>query len=118
MEAAINSDSTIADKIYERYRDELYEEDKLIKDRITWLLTSQTILFTAYGFLKTESQILYLIVPLGFIISWLIYIGVLAALLACFYCRNRLKKIGLEPKEHYPRYHRKKIPIMLHTYII
>ena len=42
---------------YEDLREKWTHEDDLINHRITWLLLSQTLLFTAYGiFLQTASQ--------------------------------------------------------------
>jgi hypothetical protein len=70
------------------YRDRLAFEHELINRRLTWLLTSQALLFAAYGFAlkgdETEGKALFLkAVPTsGAIIASLILVGVVAGLLA------------------------------------
>lgn len=64
-------------------------EHDLLNRRVTWLLTSQTILFAAYG-LSLGKDINYTlavkfrsVVPwLGIIISLVIWLGIIAALIA------------------------------------
>lgn len=69
-----------------QYEDRLKFEHELINRRLTWLLTSQTILFAAYGFATgsgSGTEVFLLVTPIaGAVISGLIFIGVVCAILA------------------------------------
>ena len=80
-------------KFYERER----FEHELINRRLTWLLTSQTILFAAYGVaLPSGPNVADIFLKVtaisGTLIAGLILLGVLAAILAKAYCLEGLSK--------------------------
>ena len=66
-------------------------EDNLVNQRLTWLLTSQTIMFSAYGLIlqfggseisceeNRHYQLLKVIIFLGMTTSALIFLGIIAA---------------------------------------
>lgn len=88
---------------YEDLREKWTHEDDLINHRITWLLLSQTLLFTAYGiFLQTASQPDHLasvdklipIIPfIGFLICIIIMWSILTALVTMRCLRKQNEKI-------------------------
>ena len=91
-----------------RYERELYDErlkfeHELIHRRITWLLTSQSLLFAAYGFAYDSyrsAETFLKVTPLaGAAISLLILIGVLCGACAKRTCWKRFKKDN--PKEQF-----------------
>ena len=70
---------------YKEFWDRLKCEHELLNQRITWLLTSQTILFAAYGFTLTKDNILAMnfqtvIAASGMTAAILMLIGILAGL--------------------------------------
>jgi hypothetical protein len=70
---------------YKEFWDRLKFEHELLNQRITWLLTSQTILFAAYGFTLTKDSILAMnfqtvIAASGMTAAILMLIGILAGL--------------------------------------
>ena len=70
------------------YTDRLKFEHELINRRVTWLLTSQTILFAAYGVaLGNSDQGLFLrtVAVTGAVIAILVFFGIVAAF-AAKYC--------------------------------
>jgi hypothetical protein len=92
---------------YEDLREKWTHEDDLINHRITWLLLSQTLLFTAYGiFLQTASQPDHLasvdklipVIPLiGFAVSIIIMWSIGAALASMRFLRKQNKEIVAKP---------------------
>ena len=74
--------------IKNEYFKKLKFEHKLLNQRLTWLLLSQTILFAGYGIVLKEgkdgTQNFYVIATSGFIIACLILIGVIAGIIAKF----------------------------------
>lgn len=96
----------------DKAREELKErgefEHELLNRRVTWLLTSQTILFAAYGLSFNENvngtavTEFRMVVPLlGLIISFVIWLGINAAFLAKI---TALKKFNekVETKDKQP----------------
>jgi hypothetical protein len=86
----------------DRYADRLQFEHQLINRRLTWLLTSQSVLFAAYGFAtrpENPPKVFLLVTPIaGAVISGLILIGVACAILAkCAVWRDFQKKYTKEP---------------------
>jgi hypothetical protein len=90
---------------YNNFREQWTHEDKLINHRLGWLMNSQTILFAVYGVLLGAKvpgtsvpfdnnlliqipSMLKLIVKLGCITSLLLWLSVLAAVMAL----NALRK--------------------------
>ena len=69
---------------YEVYSHRMQFEHELINRRITWLLTSETILFAAYSFAleNKESPFLEIVASVGLWISLSVFLGVIAAILA------------------------------------
>jgi hypothetical protein len=73
----------------EEYQKQLQTEHELINRRLTWLLTSQTILFAALGFmlekgvLSMQNKLFSIIVAcLGLAISVFILIGIIMGVIA------------------------------------
>lgn len=61
-------------------------EHELLNRRVTWLLTSQTILFAAYGLSiseKSDGKVFREVIPIvGIVLSSIILIGIIAAFIA------------------------------------
>jgi hypothetical protein len=61
-------------------------EHELINRRVTWLLTSETILFAAYGVaLEKEPLFLKIVAIVGLAVSAAVFAGIVALLLAKIY---------------------------------
>src|SRR6266498_6000514 len=76
------------------------DEDRLISDRFSWLLTSQTIFVGAYAILLTQNNIpeqvqvaLDLIPPVTCLICLINYVSILGAVLAIYLFAVLLIKI-------------------------
>lgn len=73
-------------------------EDELINQRLNWLLTSQSLLFVAYGVLTKYSKLEHLItiIPqIGLLICIFILIGILAAVAAQIYLSRKYGPVGV-----------------------
>lgn len=74
----------------EKYWDLKHKEDELMSQRLGWLLTSQIVLFAAYGILIKDfpagnnKRLIYVIEGFGITIACLILIGILAAIIASY----------------------------------
>lgn len=74
----------------EKYWDLKHKEDELMSQRLGWLLTSQIVLFAAYGILikdvppGSNKRLIYVIEGFGITIACLILIGILAAIIASY----------------------------------
>ena len=74
----------------EKYWDLKNKEDELMSQRLGWLLTSQIVLFAAYGILikdippESNKRLIYVIETFGIAIACLIFIGILAAIIASY----------------------------------
>ena len=80
-----------------RYDEHCKFEDQLIANRLSWLLTSESILFAGYGVIlrgdmtsKYQASRIFFIV--GITVSILIFVGILAAVLANVHHRRDLQK--------------------------
>ena len=96
---------------YNRYCRELDKEDKLLNDRVTWLLVSQSILFAAVqlGGKGPEGSIIEIIAKVGCALSVIIWLSVLAAIFSFLRYRSQLKKCcppANDPDKAYPQVHR------------
>lgn len=67
-------------------------EHELINRRLTWLLTSQSLLFAAYGLVYASnklqdqvSKITHGIALVGMVIAGIIWVGIVAAIIASLY---------------------------------
>jgi hypothetical protein len=89
---------------YQIVRSQIEHEDNLINQRLSWFVASQSFLFSAYAILLsaasqgrlqrfvTQQEILFFLIPLVAIgVSILIYITVIAAMLAMANLRRLLK---------------------------
>ena len=81
--------------IYHAVREQIEHEDNLITQRLTWLVASQSFLFTAFAILVNapvasklpilalkQDQVFQLIPVVGFGSSLLIYLSIIAGILA------------------------------------
>lgn len=103
---------------YDRYCRELDKEDKLLNDRVTWLLVSQSILFAAVqlGGKGPEGSIIEIIAKVGCALSVIIWLSVLAAIFCFLRYHSQLKKCCLpanDPDKAYPQVHRTRPIIIL-----
>ncbi len=89
-----DSNSIKFSDVYDRYRHELDKEDKLLNDRVTWLLVSQSILFAAVklGENKVGEDKVIIIAILGCALSVIIWFSVLAAICSFLTYRSQLKE--------------------------
>lgn len=89
---------------YQIIRSQIEHEDNLINQRLSWFVASQAFLFSAYAILlnvpsqvrlqsfETQREMLFFLIPLVAIgVSILIYITVIAAMLATANLRRLLK---------------------------
>ena len=86
----------------DRHEGRLRFEHQLINRRLTWLLTSQSVLFAAYGFAtrpQTPPTVFLIVTPIaGAVISGLILIGVVCGILAKYFAWDEFKvKYPREP---------------------
>jgi hypothetical protein len=103
---------------YNRYCRELDKEDKLLNDRVTWLLVSQSILFAAVqlGGQGPGGNIVEIIARVGCALSVIIWLSVLAAVLSFLRYHSQLKKCcppANDPDKAYPQVHRSRLNIIL-----
>jgi hypothetical protein len=89
-------------EFYKLYRDRVEHEDTLIYQRLSWLITAQTIMFsfTAVAFFRTgageiNAKGTVIMCVLGVLTCLVSYAGVLAAL-------HAVKEIDYHYKERYP----------------
>jgi hypothetical protein len=103
--------------LYTHLRGRIEHEDSLIVSRLTWLMASQSFLFTAYaivinGLPSAQSQharLIRLIAAVGILSSALIFVGIVAAIRGIAWLRDQLRTripdeaaLGLPPL-HAPR---------------
>lgn len=98
-------------KIYGRYCRQLDKEDKLIDQRLTWLLASQSILFGAIGLSDpTIAKITLMVLPLvGIGSAFLIGVSVWAALASSQNYRRELLHLcpaAQDQERAFPQLHR------------
>ena len=75
------------EELFKEYSDRQKFEHELINRRVTWLLTSQTILFAAYGIgaskgIVISQQFLCVVSACGLLSSFLLFLGIVAGALA------------------------------------
>ena len=97
--------------IYARYCIEIDKEDRLINDRVNWLLVSQSILFAAIGFARERAfEIMEGVIPVvGCALSVAIWISVVAAIRSCMRYRKLLEQSSvskINTDKEYPQLHR------------
>jgi hypothetical protein len=74
----------------EKYWDLKHKEDELMSQILGWLLTSQIVLFAAYGILLKDfpggnnKRLIFVIEGFGITIACLIFIGIVAAIIASY----------------------------------
>jgi hypothetical protein len=112
MEASKSVPESISGiQYYQIIRSQIEHEDNLINQRLSWFVASQAFLFSAYAILlnvpsqvrlqifETQREMLFFLIPLVAIgVSILIYITVIAAMLATANLR-RLLKTHMNEKE-------------------
>lgn len=113
-----DSVNAIDSKKYDRYCRELDKEDKVLNDRVTWLLVSQSILFAAVqlGGQGPGGNIVKIIAKVGCALSVIIWLSVLAAIFSFLRYRFRLRKCcppANDPDEAYAQLHRWMLNIIL-----
>jgi hypothetical protein len=103
-EVKIVPESISGIQYYQIIRSQIEHEDNLINQRLSWFVAAQAFLFSAYAILlnapsqvrlqsfATQQEILFILIPLVAIgVSILIYITVIAAMLATANLRRLLK---------------------------
>jgi len=104
---------------YDRYCRELDKEDKLLNDRVTWLLVSQSILFAAVrlGGQGPGGNIVEIIAKVGCALSVIIWLSVLAAISSYLRYHFQLRDCCTPANDHdkkaYPQLHRSMFNIIL-----
>jgi hypothetical protein len=100
-------------EVYRLFRSRIEHEDNLILQRLSWLVASQSFLFTAYaittngltgieakvagGFLEQSALLFRLIPTVAICVALLIYISILAALRAIRQIRRLYQARSLSP---------------------
>jgi hypothetical protein len=103
-EVKIVPESISGIQYYQIIRSQIEHEDNLINQRLSWFVAAQAFLFSAYAILlnapsqvrlqsfATQQEILFFLIPLVAIgVSILIYVTVIAAMLAMANLRRLLK---------------------------
>jgi hypothetical protein len=103
-EVKIGPESISGIQYYQIIRSQIEHEDNLINQRLSWFVAAQAFLFSAYAILlnapsqvrvrsfATQQEILFILIPLVAIgVGILIYITVIAAMLATANLRRLLK---------------------------
>jgi hypothetical protein len=103
-EVKIVRDSISGIQYYQMIRSQIEHEDNLINQRVSWFVTAQAFLFTAYAIVlnaspqvrlqsfATQQEILFSLIPVVAIgVSILIYITIIAAMLAMANLRRMVK---------------------------
>jgi hypothetical protein len=103
-EVKIVPESISGIQYYQIIRSQIEHEDNLINQRLSWFVAAQSFLFSAYAILlnapsqvrrqsfATQQEILFFLIPLVAIgVSILIYVTVIAAMLAMANLRRLLK---------------------------
>jgi uncharacterized membrane protein YciS (DUF1049 family) len=86
----------------ERFDKACHHEDELINHRLTWLLTSQTILFAAYSLVISSdnaerlAKLINTIFFVGFTVTAIILVGILAAITAAITAYRKIKHLDSE----------------------
>lgn len=98
----MNDDDTrnrdqVGNSTYERYCGELRQEDKLLSDRVNWLLLSQSILFAAFGLagdgaVGIAERMASVVQIVGAVLSAAIWVSALAAVLSSWRFRKLLSR--------------------------
>jgi hypothetical protein len=87
--------STLTTDLYEKYTSRMRFEHDLINNRITWLLVSQGLLFSAYSSsfesLKENTGLRSILPVLGILLSMLAAVGIVASMAAKFCTWQDLK---------------------------
>jgi hypothetical protein len=113
-----NESEGVFTTVYERYSRQIDKEDELIDRRVNWLLTSQSILFAAFGLSgEAIAVIVQSVVPwVGLASSLLIGATIWAASLSLVRYRKALIMVcrpSDDPESHFPQLHRDKTIITL-----
>jgi hypothetical protein len=112
-EVEIVPESISGIQYYEIIRSQIEHEDNLINQRLSWFVAAQAFLFSAYAILLNapsqvrlqgfarQQEILFYLIPLVAIgVSILIYVTVIAAMLAMANLRRLLKSHANELESH------------------
>jgi hypothetical protein len=115
----MNSPQHVSEKVsaldtYKLFRDRIEHEDNLIVQRLSWLVASQSFLFTAYAittngltgldpkingrYLEQATLLFRLIPTVATCVAVLIYISILAALRAIRQIRRLYQAKGISPE--------------------
>ena len=84
---------------YTHLRGRIEHEDSLIVSRLTWLMASESFLFTAYAIvvngvptaLSGHTRLIPLIAVVGIVSSALIFVGIVAAIRGIAWLRDQLR---------------------------
>lgn len=74
----------MCENIYDRYKEFFKKENDLIKDRISWLLTTQAILFATLEYVKDDIKLRTVILSIGLISSIGFFLCIWAAIFSYF----------------------------------
>jgi hypothetical protein len=105
-------EKTSPEDVYRLFRGRIEHEDNLIMQRLSWLVASQSFLFTAYaittnglseskaagGFLEQSALLFRLIPTVAICVALLIYISILAALRAIRQIRRLYQARSVPPE--------------------
>ncbi len=102
---------------YERYCERIEKEDKLISERMNWLLLSQTLLFGSLGLSRKETNISDIIPFVGLFTSIFLSLSIIAAILTSQSCRKYIVEKNAELNEtelrEYPQIQRNRTHLIL-----
>ncbi|QDF28660.1 hypothetical protein [Halarcobacter anaerophilus] len=74
----------MAENIYNRYKEFFKKENDLIKDRISWLLTTQAILFATFEYVDDDIKLQAVILSIGLVSSFSFFLCISAAIILYF----------------------------------
>lgn len=90
------------DQIYKRYEEFFAKENDLVKNRLAWLFTTQTLIFGAFEYTTSEEQNILIIAIVGTVSSFLIALSILAAVISYFVAQTKLDHFVTQRRNDYP----------------
>ena len=95
-------------QIYKRYEEFFAKENDLVKNRLAWLFTTQTLIFGAFQYATSIKQNILIIAIVGTVSSFLIALSILAAVISYFVAQTKLDHLITQQRNDYPEVDRKR----------
>ncbi len=100
-------------KIYKRYEEFFAKENDLVKNRLAWLFTTQTLIFGAFQYTIFRDQEICIMAIVGTVSSFLIAMSILAAVISYFVAQTKLDHLITQQRNDYPEVDRKRCVLFI-----